>query len=58
MMSHHWNNIAYESRQELYWESYDKLIAEGYNASKAEDKAMEIIERDIENGLARRYLLT
>ena len=48
MMSHHMNDKAYEQRQELYWVSYDRFIAQGYDASVAEDKAMEVVERDME----------
>jgi hypothetical protein len=32
----------------LYWDSYDRLIEEGYPADLAEDLAMIIVERDIE----------
>ena len=48
MMSHHMNDKAYEQRQELYWISYDRFIAQGYDASVAEDKAMEVVQRDME----------
>ena len=57
-MSHRWNDIAYEERFDLYWESYEKFIAEGYTHLQAEKKGMEIIVEDIEKGIASRYLLT
>ena len=47
-MSHHMNDLAYEQRQELYWDTYDRLIEEGYPAGMAEDLAMVVVERDIE----------
>ena len=48
MMSHHRNDLAYDQRQDLYWDSYDRLIEEGYPAGMAEDLAMVIVERSIE----------
>ena len=47
-MSHHMNDLAYEQRLELYWDTYDRLIEEGYPAGMAEDLAMVVVERDIE----------
>ena len=47
-MSHHGNDLAYDQRQDLYWDSYDRLIEEGYPAELAEDLAMAIVERDME----------
>ena len=47
-MSHHMNDLAYEQRQDLYWDTYDDLIAKGYDAGVAEDMALAIVERDIE----------
>ena len=52
-MSHHMNDLAYEQRQDLYWDTYDDLIAKGYDAGVAEDMAMGVVERDIEKA---RYI--
>ena len=49
-MSHHMNDLAYEQRQDLYWDTYDRLIDEGYPAALAEDLALAVVERDMENG--------
>ena len=47
-MSHHMNDLVYEQHQDLYWDTYDDLIAKGYDAGVAEDMALAIVERDIE----------
>ena len=47
-MSHHMNDLAYEQCQDLYWDTYDDLIAKGYDAGVAKDMALAVVERVIE----------
>jgi len=47
-MSHYMNDLAYDQRQDLYWNICNRLIEVGYPADLAEDLALAAVERDIE----------
>jgi len=48
-MSHYMNDLAHEQRQDLYWDTYDDLIAKGYDAGVAEDMALAIVGMKVSN---------
>ena len=47
-MSHHMNDLVYEQHQDLYWDTFNRLIDEGYPYDWAEDLALVAVERAIE----------
>ena len=47
-MSHQGNDAFHDQMTEFYWEIYDTYIAEGYDASIAETKAIEAVDAHME----------
>ena len=47
-MSHQANDILHDQMSDLFWDIYDTYIAEGYDASIAETKAIEAVDAHME----------